>query len=690
MSATSPTDLRRSLEDVARNYAFGWLPGARELFAGLDADAWAVSGRNPVAFLAALGPEELERRFEEPALRAEAERVHAALLDELSAPTWWDREHAAETDALVAYFSAEFGVDETLPLYSGGLGVLAGDHLKSASELGVPLVGVGLLYRGGYFRQDVDESGWQIERYPEYDPERLALTLERAPDGSPVLVHLALAGEPVAVQVWRAQVGRTPLFLLDTALEQNSPEARRISSTLYGGDRDLRLRQELVLGVGGVRALAALGLAPTVFHMNEGHSGFLAVERLRRLVSHAVPVSDALERVRASMLFTTHTPVPAGNEVFDPEHVRRYLGSTVEELGLAWDDFCALGAAGGQTGFGLTPLALRTAAYANGVSELHGSVSRRMWASVWPDRADTPIGHVTNGVHPRTWLAREVDALLRAAGEAEPEEADDYPWHAARELSDAALWAVHAERKRKLLDVARRRLGDGAALDPDALTIGFARRFATYKRGGLLLSEADRLARLLADRERPLQILVAGKSHPADDGGKEVIRRIVSFTRDERSAGRLVFLEDYDMALARLLVQGVDVWLNNPRRPYEASGTSGMKAGLNGVLNLSVLDGWWCEGYAPELGWAFGGGDGASDEVTQDARDAEELFRLLEHEVVPAFYERDGDGLPLRWLAMMKEAIARVGARFSSNRMVREYVERYYVPAHRAARRWQG
>jgi starch phosphorylase len=585
---------------------------------------------------------------------------------------------------LVAYFSAEFGVDETLPVYSGGLGVLAADHLKSASDLGVPLVGVGLLYRRGYFAQGLDASGRQVESYPELDPARLPLIPEMDERGAPLLVEVELAGETVAGRVWRADVGVVPLYLLDTDVEENSPAARSTTDVLYGGDREHRLRQELVLGIGGVRALEALGLRPTVFHMNEGHAAFIALERIRALVAAGLSFSEALEVVRASTVFTTHTPVPAGNEVFEPELVRSHVEPVVLACGLSWPEFLALGRADDDGPFGLTPLALRTSARANGVSELHGDVARRMWAGLWPGRPveNVPIGHVTNGVHARTWLAPGLERLLRARGvrpEAPPAE---QVWEGALELDGGELWRVHLERKAALAELVR---GRGLELDADALAIGFARRFATYKRAGLLFSDPERLAALLDDPERPLLVVVAGKAHPADEGGKDLIQQILDFARDARAAGRVVFLEGYDIALARMLVQGVDVWLNTPRRPLEASGTSGMKAGLNGVLNLSVLDGWWCEGYAPELGWALGAGTEGLPEPEQDECDREELFRLLEREVVPAYYERDESGLPRRWLDMARRSIANVGERFSSHRMVLEYLERYYLPAHEAA-----
>jgi starch phosphorylase len=677
MSDSRPPDLRETLVELARNLAFSWLPVTRELFARLGGERWEALAHNPVALLAELGDVEPTAELVELAARAREE-----LAAELSARSWWEEEHGRESDFLVAYFSAEFGVDESLPIYSGGLGVLAGDHLKSASELGLPLVGVGLFYLHGYFRQGLDAAGDQTERYPEADPDRLPVTLARGENGDPIEVTVELGRERLGLEeirarVWRADVGRVRLYLLDCDVDGNPGWARDITDALYGGDREHRIHQEVLLGVGGVRALRALGIAPTVFHMNEGHSAFLQLERLRELAAAGVDREQALELLRASSVFTTHTPVPAGNEVFILPLVRRQVAKLVEECGLTWREFRALGMASGERLFGMTPFALRTSAYANGVAALHGEVSRAMWWRLWPDRGveAVPIGSVTNGVHARTWVdPRLVERIA---------DADRRPaFERAVDLADDDLWQLHADGKRRL---AARSPG----LDPEALTIGFARRFATYKRAWLLFSQPDRLARLLFDPDRPVQIVVAGKSHPQDEGGKALIREIVGFARDPRSAGHVVFLEDYDIGLARVLVQGVDVWLNNPRRPHEASGTSGMKAAMNGVLNCSILDGWWPEGYTPETGFVIGGETVDPDEAVQDAADAEALYRVLEQSVVPLFYERDGGQIPRRWLAMMKQSIARLGAQFNTNRMVEEYVERFYLPAHRdgAARR---
>ena len=665
--------LREALAEIASNFSFSWTPGARALFADLAPARFGALGHNPTALLSELTDDDLGR-----ALTAEYAvhlgRVQERLSVERERRTWW-QERKLPDDFLVAYFSAEFGLDESLPVYSGGLGILAGDHLKAASELGVPLVGVGLYYRRGYFRQRLDENDRQLERFPRNDTSRLPLTLVPM---APVVELAADDGTivPIRIGVWLARVGQVSLYLLDTKVEGNPDWARAVTDTLYGGNRENRLRQELVLGIGGVRVLRRLGLAPTVFHLNEGHSAFLQLERLRELVEEAgIDRTRALERIRTSTVFTTHTPVPAGNEIFDPQLVERNVGTMVERCGLTWPEFAELGKVEpGDTVFGLTPFALRTSGYANGVAQLHGAVSREMWHAVWPERPldEVPITSITNGVHSRTWISDELEELL---GYTAPN------FERARELSNDVIWHAHRAAKQRMLEfISRTRGADG--LDPDVLTIGFARRFATYKRAGLLFSQPERLARLLSDHDRPLQILVAGKAHPADEGGKDVIQHVVEFARDTAAAERVVFLEDYEMMLARRLVQGVDVWLNTPRRPMEASGTSGMKAALNGVLNCSILDGWWAEAYSPEVGFAIGDEDVAASEAEQDLADAESLFAVLEQQVIPAYYERDAQELPPRWIDMMRHSIAELGTQFSTNRMVVEYVERLYLPAH--------
>ena len=671
-SLDSPAALRNVLREIAGNLWFSWLPGARDIFAALDRERFAALDHNPTALLAELADGDLAAA--PPELVERIARVRDELAAERDRRTWWKRR--GEDEAFrVAYFSSEFGLDESLPIYSGGLGVLAGDHLKSASDLGVPLVAVGLFYREGYFRQQLDEHDWQSERYPANDPSRLPLQLEEA-RGSVELADDDGTLTNVQARVWRVDVGRTPLFLLDTSLDENPEWARSITDTLYGGDRRHRLRQELVLGVGGVRALRALGIEPTVFHMNEGHSAFLQLERLRELVEDEhVARDDGLQRLRASTVFTTHTPVPAGNEIFDPVLVEQNVAQLVARCGYGWDEFAALGRVEqGEHAFGLTPFALRTSAHANGVSALHGEVSRELWHRLWPDRAsdEVPIGSVTNGVHARTWLAEALDRLL---GSEEDMGTPDFA--RAYELDDETLWNVHRDAKLALLRFMADR-GLRASFDPEALTIGFARRFATYKRADLLFSRPERLAQLLAAADRPVQIVLAGKAHPADEGGKALIQKVVAFARSEAASGRVVFLPDYEMTLARHLVQGVDVWLNNPRRPHEASGTSGMKAALNGVVNCSVLDGWWCEGYSPEVGFQIGGDELAETDEAQDAADADALFAVLEQQLVPVYYDDRA-----RWIGLMRNSIAQLGARFNTNRMLVEYVEQLYLPAHR-------
>jgi glycogen phosphorylase len=554
--------------------------------------------------------------------------------------TWWRQSHGDDPQPpLVAYFSMEFGIEESLPIYSGGLGVLAGDHLKAAAELGIPLVGVGLLYRGGYFRQLIDASGRQTEEYESLDPAALGLV------HADVSIEVELDGEAIVADVWRKDVGSAvgnivPLYLLDVDL---------LTDALYSGDREHRIRQELLLGVGGVRALAALGVEANVFHMNEGHSAFLAIERVRALVVGGMATPDAIQHVKRTTVFTTHTPVPAGNEVFGDELVTRYAGALAAEAGIDDAQLLALGDFGKPGDFGLTPMSLRLSAYANGVSELHGQVAREMWASL--AGVDAEIGHITNGVHLGTWLDPALASLLRETGVDPSAPPDDANWAAAADLDGDRLWDVHA--------AAKRRLAARTHLDPERLTIGFARRFATYKRAALVFTDLERLLAL------PVQLVVAGKAHPQDVPGKDVMQEIVELSREH--ADRIVFLENYDIGLAQTIIPGCDVWLNNPIRPLEASGTSGMKAAVNGVLNLSVLDGWWPEGYDREVGWAI---DGSADEA-----DLEQLYRLLEEQVVPTWNDR------ARWRQMMTASIARLAPRFSMQRAVIEYTERYYLPA---------
>ncbi|MBI5577129.1 MAG: alpha-glucan family phosphorylase [Deltaproteobacteria bacterium] len=697
------------LIDIARNLWFSWNWEAVQLFIRLNPGLWEKSYQNPVQMLGSLTQAELEAAARDESFVANLMRVHENFTKYLKATGWFQEAYGAEKSFLAGYFSCEFGIDEGLPIYSGGLGILSGDHLKSASDLGLPLVGVGLLYQKGYFRQQLNLDGWQQELYPDNDWYNMPVSLEFDPEGKPLTIDVPMGGERIKARIWRVQVGRTPLYLLDTNVRENSPRAREITSALYGGDREMRIRQEILLGMGGVRALRALGLSPTVFHMNEGHSAFLAIERIRILMSeNGLSFAQAREQVFASNVFTTHTPVPAGNEVFSTELIRKYLQPVAEELKLPWQEFLALGQipASRSPDFGMTVLALRTAAFTNGVASLHAETSRKLWRDLWPNlpESEIPIRNVTNGIHTRSWLSHEVGELfLRYLGPRFTEKpADATVWERVEAIPAGELWRIHQARKERLVFFARKRLksqlqrqGAGAAslraaeevLNPEALTIGFSRRFATYKRAGLLFRQPERLVRLLTDPERPVQILFAGKAHPQDHPAKEIIKSVVHFTSDPRLRERLVFMEDYDINVARYLVQGVDVWLNTPRRPLEASGTSGMKAAANGALNLSVLDGWWCEGYALDTGWAIGSGEVYEDPEAQDKIECEALFNLLEQEIIPLFYNRDKSGLPREWISMMKSSMRKLGARFNTHRMVQEYAEFCYLPAHRSGER---
>ena len=697
------------LREIAMNLWFSWNWEAVQLFMRLNPTLWEQCYQNPVLMLGSLSQEELEAAAADESFVANVRRVQEHLLQYRKAQAWFQERHGEETRFQVAYFSCEYGIDEGLPIYSGGLGVLSGDHLKSASDLGLPLVGVGLLYQKGYFRQILNLDGWQRELYPDNDWYNMPVSIERDPEGRDRSIELSIAGETVRARIWRVQVGRIPLYLLDSNVPENSPGAREITGTLYGGDREMRIRQEILLGIGGIRALRALGLSPTVFHMNEGHSAFLALERIRaHMEEDGLSFPEAREHVFATNVFTTHTPVPAGNELFSTELMRKYLQPMAEQLGLPWQEFLGFGqlASAKTPDFGMTVLALRTAAFLNGVSRLHASTSRRMWRDLWPglEESEVPIRSITNGIHTRSWLSHEMaDLFARYFGPRFFERpADHSVWDRVDSIPPVELWKSHEVRRERLVFFVRKRLkaqltrqGAGLpslrsaeeVLHPEALTIGFSRRFATYKRANLLLRQPDRLIRMLTDQDRPVQILFAGKAHPQDLPAKELIKSVVHFASDPRLRHRLVFLEDYDINVARYMVQGVDIWLNTPRRPQEASGTSGMKAAANGALNVSILDGWWCEGYSMETGWAIGSGEVYGDPEEQDQVESEALFNLLETEVIPLFYERDKGGLPRQWIGMMKASMRKLGAGFNSLRMVQEYTERAYLPAHRAGSR---
>ena len=707
--------LPASLEDLRRlayNLRWAWDHDTIELFRRLDSDLWEATGHNPVRMLGAIDQGILEAAAHDETFLAHLERAAKDLDSYIgSKSTWYHRTYGKLNKLQVAYFSAEFGLTECLSVFAGGLGVLAGDHLKSASDLGIPLVGVGLLYQEGYFGQYLNAAGWQQESYEDNDFQTLPLTLQKGADGEALTIEVRYDGHPVFSQIWRVDVGRVPLFLLDTNILRNGEEDRHITDQLYGGDKERRLKQEILLGIGGCRALDALGLQPSVCHMNEGHSAFLGLEWTRRLMEkHKLNFRDAREIASAGLVFTGHTPVAAGHDYFPEGLIERYLGDYAKLLGLSQCDFLALGRqnpANNAEEFCMTVLALRMAAASNAVSKLHGAVSREMWKCIWPEVPvdEIPIGHVTNGVHFRSWISYEMNQLYdRYLGpQWREDQADPKLWRRVEAIPAEELWRTHERRRERLVAFARRRLRvqferrgapqsaiDAAeeVLDPYALTIGFARRFATYKRATLLLRDVGRLERILNQPKRPIQILFAGKAHPHDDAGKALIQEIVRLAQQKEYRRRLVFIENYDMAVARYLVEGCDVWLNTPLRPLEASGTSGMKALANGALNLSTLDGWWDEAWEAAtasgafIGWAIGRGEDYDNAEYQDQVEAAALYELLESEIGPSFYDRGADGLPRRWIAQMKSSISNLSGSFNTQRMVKQYTADIYVPAH--------
>ncbi|MFF7942738.1 alpha-glucan family phosphorylase [Nocardia gamkensis] len=703
-----------ALGELATNLRWSWHPPTQDLFAALDPRRWQEMGHDPVRMLGEVPAAWLDELAADAGYVARVDAAAAELRDYLAAPGWFQRRTGEEGVRGIAYFSMEFGVTEVLPNYSGGLGILAGDHLKGASDLGLPLIGVGLLYRSGYFRQSLTTDGWQAEHYPALDPQGLPLRALTS-DGSPVLIHVAMPDRRVLrARVWIAQVGRVPLLLLDSDIAENDPELRAVTDRLYGGDQEHRIRQEILAGIGGVRAVraytASAGLPdPDVFHMNEGHAGFLGVERIREFVAAGQDFDSALAAVRAGTVFTTHTPVPAGIDRFPMPMVRRYFGGAHGESesallpGLSVDRIVALGREADPSVFNMAHMGLRLAQRANGVSKLHGAVSRSMFASLWPgfDPAEVPIGSVTNGVHATTWAAREwVDKAREHIGAELLEEGRG--WERLRDVDLTELWSTRNTLRGILVDEVRRRvraswLERGAAeaelgwvngvFDPNVLTVGFARRVPTYKRLTLMLRDPQRLRALLLDPRRPMQLVVAGKSHPADDGGKALIQQVVRFADDPEVRHRIVFLPDYDMSMARYLYWGCDVWLNNPLRPLEACGTSGMKSALNGGLNLSIRDGWWDEMFDGENGWSIPTAEGVRDEHRRDDLEAAALYDLFERAVAPRFYERDASGMPVRWVEMVRHTLQTLGPKVLASRMVRDYAVEYYAPAAAAHQR---
>jgi starch phosphorylase len=693
------------LRRLSYNLYWSWHPRVKFLWNRIDAPSW-TRHRNPIPVIS--GPVAWTQILDDPAFMAEYEDIIAEFDRYMAngSDHWFHRRHGTKLDGPIAYFCAEYGFYESLGIYSGGLGVLAGDHMKTASDMALPLVGVGLLYRKGYFRQTIDADGHQEHAYPDYDVTRLPLTRVLGPDGEPLLVSIELPGRELTIAVWCAQVGRVPVLLLDTDIPDNDPSDRPITHMLYVRGREMRLHQELVLGVGGVRAIRALGIAPQVWHLNEGHSAFLQAERARELVAGGSTLDDAWAKVRRDSVFTIHTPVSAGNERFDVDLVRRVAGPLLDgdgrpaTGGVPVERVLELGrGVDGDPGqFDMTAFSLRLTNGANAVSQLHARTANSTWVPVTGEHG---ILGITNGVHVPSWIGTSIRDVLERYLDADFDDLDDQTgarrfWERIERVPLNELWEAHRRQKRELAMFARGRLRNQFArhgeapsvleelehsLDPEALTIGFARRFATYKRASMIFSDIDRLARLVWDEQRPVQIVFAGKAHPADRPGQKVIQDIFARSRSDRLRGRVFIVEDYDMRIARFLVQGVDIWLNNPRRPLEASGTSGMKAALNGVVNVSVLDGWWDEGWTGDNGWAIGGRETNPDEGAQDWADAMDLYRLLETEIVPRYYERERDGFPRAWLELMRRSIATTIWRFSTTRMLHEYAELLYLPA---------
>jgi starch phosphorylase len=694
------------LQSIAYNLLWVWDYELMELFMRIDLDLWELTNHNPVQMLGMIKQERLNTLMRDDAFLAQVERACRRFAEyQNNGSSWFLKTHPAEKNTCFAYFSAEFGLTECLQNYSGGLGILSGDHLKAASDLGLPLVGVGLLYQQGYFRQYLNADGWQQERNPENDFYALPLKQVLDSDGKPKTVSVDFPGRQVFAQIWLVQVGRVKLYLLDTNIPQNSPEDQDITDQLYGGDRELRIKQEILLGIGGCRALKAVGLNPSVYHLNEGHSSFLTLEHCRDLMQeYKISFAEAREETIASTVFTTHTPVPAGNDYFDPKLMEQYFNQYYQELGLTQVEFFGLGRENPNNAaesFCMTILAFKMSGHSNGVSKLHGKVSREMWKNVWPGIPvhDIPIISITNGVHAPSWISRDMAGLFdRYLGPGWREDAEQQYelWGRVHHIPDEELWRTHERRRERLVAFARSRLrlqlvARGATLseiaqadeilNPEALTIGFSRRFATYKRSTLLLRNPERLINILNNKERPVQFIFAGKAHPNDNPGKELIRQIIHFERRPEARRRMVFIEDYDMVVARYLVQGVDVWLNTPLRPMEASGTSGMKATLNGAINVSILDGWWAEACNSNTGWAIGRGEEYRDEDYQNEVESNALFDLLEKEIIPLFYSRTADYLPRPWISKMKSAMRAIGPEYNTNRMVRQYAEEMYLPA---------
>ena len=695
-----------SIEFIARNLYWSWNLDAINLFRRMDKELWQSSNHNPILMLGKVSQDRLKELEQDDGFISHLNRVKKDFDSYLKANTWYQKNSNIKDKDFIAYFSAEFGLTECLQIYSGGLGILAGDHLKSASDLGLPLVGVGICYKEGYFQQYLNNDGWQQEKYNLIDFYNQPMELVLDSTGKPIKVSLDFPGRKVAFQIWKILVGRIDLYLLDTNVPENKPDDRKITRSLYGGNIETRIQQEIILGIGGVRALHALGKKPKVCHMNEGHSAFLALDRIRYLIKNqGLSFNEAKEIGFYSNIFTTHTPVPAGIDVFPNELVEKYFGSYYrEELGMDDKAFYKLGSLNDNknpSNFNMAHLAMNMAGFVNGVSKLHGVVSKSMWVDGFKDIPfdEIPIDHVTNGIHTRTHLSGEMYELLyRYLGESFVDDSSDTDaWESVNDIPDEELWRTHERRRERLVAFARSRLkkqliarGSSQSdienakevLDASALTIGFARRFATYKRATLIFRDVERLASILCDTERPVQLIFAGKAHPRDDEGKKLIQDVLSFTKEPHLRKRIVFLENYDMNIARYMVQGCDIWLNNPRRPLEASGTSGMKIIANGGLNFSVLDGWWDEAYNYQVGWKIGNGEEYDDLAYQDEVEASLMYETLENEIIPNFYERSSDKLPRKWIATMKQSMQQLGQVYNTSRMVRQYAEKFYFNSY--------
>ncbi|MBA4385111.1 MAG: alpha-glucan phosphorylase [Anaerolinea sp.] len=699
------------LSKLAHNLWWAWNPDGQRIYSHIDPLLWNAVNHNPIAFLRRVDRTRINAALNQPSFLERYDKVIADLNAYMARKdTWFATQYTKLNDKQIAYFSFEFGLHESLPVYAGGLGILSGDHLKEASDLGLPLTAVGFVYNQGYFVQHLTEDGWQETRSALIDYNELPLISLLDENRQPLTICVDLPGRDVTARIWELEVGRVHLYLLDTNLEQNSPVDRQLTERLYNSDPEIRISQEVLLGIGGVRVLQLLGINPDVWHMNEGHSAFLSVERLRGLVKSGSSLDDAIEKVRLGDVFTTHTPVPAGNDQFPLWLIDKYFSQIWVELGMTRDQFIDLGRQAqpwGET-FVMPVLALKLSERANAVSELHGQVSRKMWSFLWPNLKveNVPIGYVTNGVHTGTWLARRMGLLFsKYLGRDWVDRLDDQMmWENVVNIPDHELWEVRRHLKNKLVNFANERtrmqwrngtltasqvVAGGVFLEPYSLTIGFARRFATYKRANLMFRDFDRLMKMINHPHMPVQIIFAGKAHPADEPGKLIIQQVYRAVKESRSGGRLIFLEDYDINLARYLVQGVDVWMNTPRRPNEASGTSGMKAALNGGLNFSILDGWWREGYNNRNGWSIGSDTEYANPEEQDAADAQSIYETLENQIIPLFYERDAGNLPAEWLKMVKENMRTLTPQFSLRRMLKEYVTDYYLPSIEGKKRDQ-